>query len=556
MGEQPLYQLTGRVVCGDQETDRQVQTIGLRTIELDRSPLPDGSRFCFKVNGQEVYCKGGNWAPADLIPARIDAARYQKLVAEAKNAQFTMFRVNGVGLHESDEFYDACDRAGILVWQDFTFSCAQYPDQDPEFLALVRNEAEGVVKHLRHHPSLALWCGNNEAYLNMVLIWKSDPTKPEEIGGIKIYNEVLPDICRFYDPVRPYWPSSPAGGADPNSENSGDTHGWGKAGVNEDTSLRKWQEIADESRARFLTEYYCLLGPTNMASIREYLKPDELSLNSTAWKIHTNAFEGAFPTSAGIGYHYGDPKGLSLPQLALYGQVYQAMLQGGAVEAMRFRKDDPKGECQGALLWSYNDTWGEIGWSIIDHYVRRKAGYYWFRRAAAPVKVLVRSRDGHLVTRVVNDTLRTYQAVVRCGWVRLDGRAREWQNHSVTIPANGMIEVASAPFPSPTERNPREWLYAATLAGEGIPEEQAIWLLAPHRELAPAKPVISSRVQNGVLEVSSQVYCHGVHLEDDGHEVLADNYFELLPGVPRRISITVPTPSGKYPLTAVMPIGS
>ena len=198
----------------------------------------------------------------------------------------------------------------------------------------------------------------------------------------------------------------------------------------------------------------------------------------------------------------------------------------------------------------------EVGWSIIDHYVRRKASYYWFRRAAAPVKVLVRSREGHLVTRVVNDTLKSYQAEVRCGWVRLDGKASEWQKHSVSIPVNGMIEVASAPFPSPTERNPREWLYAATLAGEGIPEEQAIWLLAPHRELAPAKPVISSRVQNGVLEVSSQVYCHGVHLEDDGHEVLADNYFELLPGVPRRISITVPTPSGKYPLTAVMPIGS
>jgi beta-mannosidase len=313
--------------------------------------------------------------------------------------------------------------------------------------------------------------------------------------------------------------------------------------------------MADECSARFLTEYYCDFGPPNMASVREYLKPDELSVNSTAWKIHTNQFESGV-TPKGIRYHYGEPQGLSLPQFVLYGQMYQALLQGGAMEALRFRKDDPKAECQGALIWSYNDCWGETGWTIIDHYVRRKASYYWFRRAAAPVKVVVRSRDGHLVTRVVNDTLKSYQAVVRCGWVRLDGRAREWQNHSVTIPANGMIEVASAPFPSPTERNPREWLYAATLAGEGIPEDQAIWLLAPHRELAPAKPVISSRVQNGVLEVSSQVYCHGVHLEDDGHEVLADNYFELLPGAPRRIPITTPTPSGTYPLTAVMPIVS
>jgi hypothetical protein len=119
-----------------------------------------------------------------------------------------------------------------------------------------------------------------------------------------------------------------------------------------------------------------------------------------------------------------------------------------------------------------------------------------------------------------------------------------------------MIEVARAPFPSPTERDPRAWLYAATLTGDGIPDDQAIWLLAPHRDLALAKPVISTRVQNGVLAVSSPVYCHGVHIEDDGHEVLTDNYFELLPGIPLHLSITTPTPSGTYPLTAVMPIGS
>jgi beta-mannosidase len=320
--------------------------------------------------------------------------------------------------------------------------------------------------------------------------------------------------------------------------------------------LRKWQEVVDQKgRARFFTEYYCPMGPPNMASVREYLKPDELSVDSTAWKIHTGQFEKGI-TTKGIRYHYGDPQGLSLPQYVLYGQMYQAMLHGGGVETARFRKDDPKVPCGGALVWSYNDTWGENGWAIIDHYVRRKASYYWFRRAAAPVKVLVRSRDGHLVTRVVNDTLREYQAVVRYGWMRVDGKAHELQKRSVTIPVNGMIEIASVPFPSAMERNPCEWLYAATLSGEGIPEDQAIWLLAPHRELALAKPVISTRVQSGVLEVSSQAYCHGVHLEDDGHEVLADNYFELLPGVPQRISITTPTRSRTYPLTAVMPIDS
>jgi beta-mannosidase len=552
MGEQPLYKLTARVLCGAQETDRQTQTIGLRTLVVDRSALPDGSRFCFKVNGKEVFCKGGNWAPADLIPARMTPARYQKLVAEARNAHFTMFRVNGVGLYESQDFYDACDRAGILVWQDCAFSCFQYPDQDPEFCKLVRDELEGVVKSLRAHPSLALWSANNECTWGMADWWSCDATRPEDIGGVRIYHEIIPDIVHFYDPARPYWPGSPAGGKDPNSETSGDCHWWDKFGNSGDVNQRIRQEVVDECRSRFVDEYG-IIGPPNMASVRQYLKPDELSLTNTAWKIHQNSMERG-TTWAGIRYHYGDYKDLSLDQFVLYGQMFQAMLQGGAVEAMRFRKDDPKADCEGALVWSYNDCWGETGWSIIDHYARRKASYYWFRRGAAPVKVLVRSRDGQLVTRVVNDTLKSYKAVVRCGWVRLDGTSSKLQEHSVTVPIDGMVEVATAPIPSPGERDPKEWLYAATLRGEGIPDDQAIWLLAPHCKLAMAKPVITTKIRNGVLEVSSPVYCHGVHLEDNGQEVLADNYIELLPGIPCHIPITKPTPTGEYPLEAVMPI--
>ncbi len=236
--------------------------------------------------------------------------------------------------------------------------------------------------------------------------------------------------------------------------------------------------------------------------------------------------------------------------------MVQAVVQEGAMEAMRFRKDDPKADCEGSLVWSYNDCWGETGWSIIDHYVRRKASYYSVRRACAPVKVLVRAPDGRLAVRVVNDTLNSYHAVVGYGWVRLDGTAREWQEKKVLIPADGMIEVAGLPLPSGTERSPREWLYAALLRGKGIPDDQAIWLLAAQRQLAPARPAISVKNNNGVLEVSSPVYSHGVHIEDDGHEVLADNYFDLLPGVPRHIAITAPNASGSYPLTAVMPIES
>jgi len=175
--------------------------------------------------------------------------------------------------------------------------------------------------------------------------------------------------------------------------------------------------------------------------------------------------------SSGSAFAQGDPCGKRKSEMS-------------QTSALQFRKDDPNEDCEGLLLWAYKDVWGEVGWSIIDYYSRRKASYYWVRRATSPVKVLVRSRERELVTRIVNDTRRRYRATLRCGWMRLDGTAQELRLHSVTIPANSMLEPTRVPIASLTDRDPREWLYAATLAGEGFPDDQAIWLLAPHRELA------------------------------------------------------------------------
>jgi beta-mannosidase len=549
MGAQPLYRLTARVLCGKEETDRRVQSIGLRTIELDRPPVPGGDRFCFKVNGQDVFCKGGNWAPPDLIAARIEPARYEQLVADAKEAHFTMFRVNGAGTYPGDAFYDACDRAGILVWQDFTYACSTYPN-DPEFMALAQQETQTLVDRLRWHPALALWCGNNEC---LTMIGDRSP-RADQIGGLRIWREIIPDICNASDPCRPYIPGSPVGGATPNSESAGDCHWWSL--LMSDDIQRVRPESMDLCRSRFVSEYG-VLAPCDMASVKEYLKPEDRNRQSLPWKIHCNVFEGAGWVAKGIRYHYGEPDGLSLPQYILYGQMVQAIMHGAAMDAFRFRKLDPKTDCEGALMWSYNDCWGELGWAVVDHSLRPKAAYYAMKRSCAPVKVIVRARDRQLVTRVVNDTLQSHKAVVRFGWVRLDGSARELKEASVTIPADGMIEVASTPIPPAAERNPSQWLYAAVMRGKDIADDQSLWLLAPQRELALAKPVLSTKVSaDGILEVVSPVYCHAVHLDDDGAQTLEDNYFDLLPGVPRRIRVTKPASSGEYPLAAVLPIAN
>jgi beta-mannosidase len=248
--------------------------------------------------------------------------------------------------------------------------------------------------------------------------------------------------------------------------------------------------------------------------------------------MHTNTFEKkAVP--AAIRLHYADPETLGVPEYVLYGQMFQAMMHGHAMEALRFRKNDPVDDCQGALIWSFSDCWGETGWSILDYYLRRKASYYWFRRACAPLKVIVRQRGESLMTRIVNDTLQPFAGVVETGWWQLDGGERDVKARPVTVPANSMLEVASAALSSSEARDPRRWLYAAVLRREdGAAFDQSIWTLRPHRELNLAVPEIRAVPVAGGWDVSSPVYCHGVHVEDHGRELISDNWFDLLPGVP------------------------
>jgi len=228
--------------------------------------------------------------------------------------------------------------------------------------------------------------------------------------------------------------------------------------------------------------------------------------------------------------------------------MFQAVLHGGAMEALRFRKGDPDAECWGALIWSYNDCWGETGWSVIDHYLRRKASYYWLRRACAPVKIITRPRGDMLVTRIVNDTRRAFDAEVQHGWFRVDGADRRLVTRALTIPANSMVEVARVAISQ--ELCPDKWLHGAVLTGDGIPADQAIWLLAPFRMLAPTTPQLTVKRSGDNITVSSPTYCHAVHAEDGGHALFSDNYFDLLPGVPYCIRASSPA----IALRTVMPI--
>ncbi len=480
MGDQPLYQVRAEVTDAGGELHDQLQfTIGLRTIQIDRSPLlppGEGSRFLFRVNGQEVFCRGANIGPHDPILARISDDKYERLVADARDAHMNMIRINGCSIFEAPAFYDACDRAGILIWHDFPLTDITYPDEDRGFVMAVQDEIETALPLLRHHPSIALWCGSNENTWFFTML-NPDLTRPLDIGGQKLYYQVLPEICAHLDPRRPYWPSSPCGGADPNSELEGNCHWWFPFFMNPDVKRRIRHEVFDECRARFVTEYGAI-GPCHLESIEEYLDPEEMQPGSFAWQLHTNMHEKE-TLAAAVRLHYTDPEPLTVPEYVLYGQLFQALIYEHSMEALRFRKNDPQDDCQGALIWSYSDCWGETGWSILDYYLRRKASYYGFRRACRPVKVIVRRRGDQLVTRLINDTLQPVIATLDYGWYRLDGTQKVFETRTMIAPPNSMLVVGEALIPAATEKDFHEWIYAAVLSVNARPVDQSIWTSCP-----------------------------------------------------------------------------
>ncbi len=242
-GDPDLYDLSVCLRAGDKELDRRELRVGFRTCEVERTPDAEGESFIFRINGRRIYCKGANWIPADSFPSRIPREKYRELLEMAVDQNANMLRVWGGGIYEPDLFYDLCDELGLMVWQDFMFSCADYPDLD-WFHGLVRAEAASAVKRLRNHPSLVLWCGNNENQ------WAHEEWGwPAKFSAEKIYHDILPETCQRLDPTRLYWPSSPYGGPKASCETHGDTHDWNVWHRGRD------YDVYRKSRARFVSEF-------------------------------------------------------------------------------------------------------------------------------------------------------------------------------------------------------------------------------------------------------------------------------------------------------------
>ena len=526
-GGQPLYGVHVSLRCEGVTDEYSPFLYGIRTVKLDTERTDaDRRRFALVVNGTRIFCKGGNWIPADLIYARVDKTRYAKLLDEAAAANFNMLRVWGGGFYEQDCFYEDCDRRGILLWHDFMFACAAYPDHRASFRTLVEKELAYQTRRLRNHPCMGLWCGNNE---NETLYGHTEGMGREKPMGFRIANELAPTAVRRHCPQIPYWNSSPYGGADPNSQNVGDVHYWDTCMMNKDMSKRIDPTEYDRLRARFVTEYG-YPGPCCRATMRHYFDGRPVERKGRIWTLHTNTFE-ADTVAAGVEKQYPlSAKDLDLDGYILYAGMVQMLMLEYSLEAIRFRR-----ECSGGLFWMFDDTWGEVGWTIVDYDLHRKISYYGVRRAFAPQKLILRLEDGLVRMTACNDCARELAVTAEAGYFSFDGKTRRTESVSFVVPARSRACVYERPLP---QGDYRKGIFAVLPHSGGL--DSARLRLNDFRKLAVETPhieIFSVHADGSDLCVSlrSDVYAHGVHLDQEYD--CSDNYFDLLPGEEKPVRI-------------------
>ncbi|WP_248961441.1 glycoside hydrolase family 2 protein [Sphaerisporangium perillae] len=463
-GEQPLYPLAvrlaadavtgagrdGAAASGERtggagaELDAWTREVGFRAVRLDRA----GDGFTIVVNDVPVFARGANWIPDDCFPTRITRERLAKRLDQACEANLNLLRVWGGGLYESTDFYDLCDRLGLLVWQDFAFACAAYPEEEP-FASEVEAEARDNIVRLAPHPSLILWNGNNEN-IEGFADWGWRDKLGERTWGAGFYYDLLPRVVAELDPARPYWAGSPYSGAPdlpPNDPARGTVHIW-------DVWNREDYLRYGAYRPRFVAEFG-FQGPPAYATLRRALSDDPLAPGSPGVRHHQKAIDGDDKLTRGLGGHLPAPE--TFDDWHYLTQLNQARAMAFGIE--RFRSLAPY--CMGTVVWQLNDCWPVVSWAAVDGDARRKPLWYALRRVYADR--LLTFQDAAVV--VVNDGAAEWAgelSVVRRG---LGGEALAEERFPVVVPARGTLPV---PLPEAltTPGDPAKELLTARLGGE------------------------------------------------------------------------------------------
>ncbi|REC62058.1 glycoside hydrolase family 2 protein [Chryseobacterium pennae] len=522
-----LYKKGGRII-------REIKvTYGLKDIELVQKKDEKGKSFSFKVNGDPLYIKGTNWIPADSFSPRITKEKYQQLIKAAKEANMNMIRIWGGGIYEDEEFYRACDENGILVWQDFMFAGSFYP-ADNEFLENVKEEVKDQVNRLQNHPSIALWCGNNEIDEAIVNWGYQKQFKYSKADSLqvwkdykKLFHEVIPNTLK--ENLSPdkniYWPSSPSiGWGHKESLTEGDSHYWGVWWGEQPF------EIYNEKVGRFMSEYGFQGMPTLETTKSMFSGVPDLSLKNSTIKAHEKHARGWEIINKYMERDYKTPA--DFVKYNYVSQLLQARGMQTAIEAHRRAKPYN----MGTLYWQLNDCWPVVSWSSVDYSGNWKAFHYQAKRSYEPVLPSVVETEGTYDIYFINDLIEEYEGVSGAELFDFNGKFLWGIDALDKLPANSSekhFDISKREF---SEFDLSKTVLKVYFNNNSAKHEKLFFFKSP-KDLKLSKPQITIKeVSPTEIEVSTDVLAKDVYLIGDTH--FSDNFFDLLPGTSKRITLS------------------
>ncbi len=546
LGEPHLYAFTTALSFNGEKVDSRTENIGIRELKVINEKDQYGHTFYFRLNGVNVFAKGANYIPQDNFLPRLTFANYEKTILDAVNANMNMLRIWGGGIYEDDMFFDLCDKYGILVWQDFAFACSTYP-MNPDMLENIRHEAKDNIIRLRNHPSLAIWCGNNEihtAWFN----WGWMP-KYKKLGVLDelrkdykdLFHGVLAEAVAEYDPTAFYWPSSPYGG-DPDAKAesgtanwnpNGDGHYWGVWHAKD--SIANYNKI----RARFFSEYGFQSFPEYQSVLKYAPEERDHDIFSEVMMAHQR---GGSHANGLIEWYllneYRKPK--DFPNFLYMGQLLQGDAIKTAIEA--HRRDMPY--CMGTLFWQHNDCWPVASWSSRDYFGRWKAQHYFAKKAFDNILVSPIAENGVLNVYIVSDHLKAIKGNLDIRIMDLRGNVVSEKKVKVTVPANtSKVQFSEKVENLLGDKKANEVVVCAKFTTDNGQVVKNNYFLTRYKDIDFPKANInlqSVAIENGYeVTVNSDVYARGVFLSIDGIDnFFSDNYFDVIPGEPVKISVT------------------
>ncbi|OGS82037.1 MAG: beta-mannosidase [Flavobacteria bacterium RIFCSPLOWO2_12_FULL_31_7] len=531
LGEANLYDFQINLSKKNKIKDSKKLNIGLRTIELIQEKDEVGKSFYFKVNGKPVFMKGANYIPPDSFLPRVTDSTYNAIVKNAVDANMNMIRVWGGGVYADDVFYDACDKNGILVWQDFMFACAMYPS-DEKFLESVKQEVVDNVNRLQNHPSIALWCGNNESdegwknwgWQKQYKYSESDSTAIWN-GYKKLFHEVIPQTLDslLSKEKNSYWPSSPSiGWGRKESLLQGDSHYWGVWWGMEPF------EIYKKKVGRFMSEYG-FQGMPSLETFSKFTNSDNFNLDSEVVKAHQKHNTGYQTIQTYMERDYKVPT--KFEDYIYVSQLLQAEGMKTAIETHRRAKP----YCMGTLFWQLNDCWPVTSWSSVDYYGNWKAVQYQAKESFENILISVNAEENQYKVYIINDELNAIKEKLELRLIDFKERLL-WEK---------IIEVKVEPNSSKVyfqmdKKELEKFNLKQIVLNLKFNTAKTNYFFEKPKDLLLEKPIILiKKIDETTIEVSTNVLAKNVFLFQEG-TFFDDNYFDLLPNEKRILKLSKP----------------